>query len=317
MSEHLPQQRTMARRRVVIGLDIGSVTAQVRVVDETSGAIVLDHVSASASWSATPLRYATGWIVDAVRGALDDCADVELAAVAVGATGCEVRALCDALGTTVCVALRVPTTVVNDAELLIPAAGLERGVGVLVGGSAIAVATGPGVLTGASSWAVSDVGSASALVREAALTVLAGDARGDEPDTLRHLLMDSMQLRSVDELAQVLRWNSRSLPWGVHAPAVFQAADEGSSDAQALVVANAQAVARLVVQLAQRGVDVLHAVVGGDVAPEVPRLFAGIRRSILDELPDADVRMLDVPAVEGAVRLAQRSVLEGPGCDYS
>ena len=173
----------------MIGLDIGAVTAQVRVVEQESGAIVLDHVSASASWSATPLRYATGWIVDAVRGALDDCADVELVAVAVGATGCEVRALCDALGTTVCAALRVPTIVVNDAELLVPAAGLDRGVGVLVGSSAIAVATGPGQLTGASSWAFSDVGSASALVREAALTVLARAARGDEPDILRVLLM--------------------------------------------------------------------------------------------------------------------------------
>lgn len=315
MTEHLPHQRGSERRRVVIGLDIGAVTAQVRVVEQESGAIVLDHVSASASWSATPLRYATGWIVDAVRGALDDCGDVELAAVAVGATGCEVRALCDALGTTVCAALRVPTIVVNDAELLVPAAGLDRGVGVLVGSSAIAVATGPGQLTGASSWAFSDVGSASSLVREAALTVLARAARGDEPDTLRVLLMESMQLRTVDELAQVLRWNSRSLPWGIHAPAVFQAADEGSTEASALVTANAQAVATLVVQLSQRGVDVLHAVVGGDVAPEVPRLFAGIRRSILDELPDADVRMLEVPAVEGAVRLAQRSAVDGPACD--
>src|SRR3954451_20646609 len=106
MTDDLPQQRSAPRRRVVVGLDIGAVTAHVRVADEASEAIVLDHVSASASWSATPLRYATGWIVDAVRGALDDCADVELAAVGVGATGCEVRALCDALGTTVRSALR-------------------------------------------------------------------------------------------------------------------------------------------------------------------------------------------------------------------
>ncbi|WP_028051205.1 hypothetical protein [Cellulomonas sp. URHD0024] len=311
MTQHLPHQRTTARRRVVIGLDIGAVTAQVRVVDQASGSIVLDHMSASASWSATPLSYATAWIVDTVRRALDDCADVELVAVGVGATGCEVRALSDALGTTVCAALRVPTVVVNDAELLIPAAGLERGVGVLVGCSAIAVATGPGALTGASSWAFSDVGSASSLVREAVANVLARAARDETPDPLRIRLMDSMQLRSVDELAQVLHWNARALPWGSHAPAVFEAADEGSRDAHALVTANAQAVATLVVQLAQRGVDVLHAVVGGDVAPEVPRLFAGIRRSILDELPDADVRMLDAPAVEGAVRLAQRTVVDG------
>lgn len=304
---HPPPDRSVARRRVVMGLDIGAVTAQVQVVEQASGAIVLDHVSASASWSATPLRYATGWIVDTVRRALDDCADVELVAVGVGATGCEVRALRDALGTTVGAALRVPTIVVNDAELLVPAAGLFRGVGVLVGGSAIAVATGPGSLSGMSSWAFSDAGSASALVREAAMAVLTRAARGDRPEVLHLRLMQSMQLTSVDELAQVLRWDARALPWSSHAPAVFEAADEGSSDAYGLVTANARAIATLVVQLSDRGVDVVHAVVGGDVAPEVPRLFAGIRRSILERLPDADVRMLDVPAVEGAVRLARRA----------
>jgi N-acetylglucosamine kinase-like BadF-type ATPase len=137
--------------------------------------------------------------------------------------------------------------------------------------------------------------------------VLARAARGERPDVLHVLLIDSMQLASVDELEQVLHWNSRSLPWGIHAQAVFQAADEGSDDARALVAANAQAVGTLVVRLSQRGVDVRHAVVGGDVAPEVPRLFAGIRHSILELLPGTDVRMLEVPAVEGAVRLALRA----------
>jgi len=310
----LPTQRTLSGRPVVVALDVGAVTAQVRVVSWETGRVLLDQTWSSATWSATPLAYATDWIVLAVEQALEECEYTvrsDLAAVAIGALGCEVRTHCDPLDTSVRSALGVPTVVVNDAELLVPAAGLDSGVGVIVGSSGFAVVTGPGSpLVGCATWAFSDAGSASAIVREAALTVLARASRGDEPDPLRTVLMASMRLRTVEELARVLHWDRQALEWGGHATAVFTAARLGSEDARALIDTNAQAVATLVAQLVARGAPVGNVVVAGDLAPEVPELFAGIRRAILATVPGASVRMLGVPAVEGAVRLAERSLAD-------
>ncbi|MGI5133672.1 MULTISPECIES: hypothetical protein [unclassified Streptomyces] len=65
---------------------------------------------------------------------------VTAARIAVGAQACETPEQCARLAAAVEDRLSVPVTVVNDAELLVPAAGFEHGVGVVAGTGAIAVA---------------------------------------------------------------------------------------------------------------------------------------------------------------------------------
>lgn len=84
------------------------------------------------------------------------------AAIAVGAQGCEDAAHCAELAAALERRLRVRTVVVNDAELLLPAAGVDRGVALIAGTGSIAVWTdgaGHTVRAGGRGWVLSDDGT--------------------------------------------------------------------------------------------------------------------------------------------------------------
>ncbi|WP_448061762.1 hypothetical protein [Cellulomonas hominis] len=91
----------------------------------------------------------------------------------------------------------------------------------------IAVATtadGGMARAGGWGWVLSDDGSASALVREAARAVLAQADRGAEPEELGRLLLASVGVDSVAGLAHALSWDPGVETWGTHARAVTTAA---------------------------------------------------------------------------------------------
>ena len=100
----------------------------------------------------------------------------------VGAHGCDTAAQCDLFQGHLHPLLKGAVEVVNDAELLVPAAGYGVGVGVVAGTGSIAVARRPDrtmLVAGGWGWILGDEGSAPGLVREAARAVRAAIDAGE------------------------------------------------------------------------------------------------------------------------------------------
>jgi N-acetylglucosamine kinase-like BadF-type ATPase len=297
-------------RRLVAGIDVGGTKTHVRVVPAHQPDLpVNDLVVPSRGWSATPVDSAATWLcrqLTEILGATDTPLNA-LAAVAVGAQGCEDRAHCQALRNALSERIKAPVIVVNDAELLVRAAGLEYGTAVVVGTGAIAVATdaqGAMVRAGGWGWVLSDDGSASALVRDAARAVLDRADLGKPLDALGELLLASVGVQSIPALALQLSWGDGPEHWGDHARAVVAAAEAGSPDAARILGDGARSVAALVEALAQRGVLVEDAVFGGGLVTNVPAYWSAIRARLSYTVPQCRPVLLGVPPVTGAVALA-------------
>ncbi|MFC5832578.1 hypothetical protein ACFPZ3_52740, partial [Nonomuraea insulae] len=219
--------------RLIAGADIGGTkthirTALVEVSDDAPApvvGVVADLVLPSDGWQATSPAKAAAWLAERLPPG-------DFSHLAVGAHACETPAQCAALAAALRALLGLPVTVVNDAELLVPAAGLPGGVGVIAGTGSIAVGrhavTGEYLSAGGWGWVLGDEGSASALVREAAKAVLARADEGGEPDELGRALLRSYGVPGLPELAAAMSWDSGVETWGAHAPAVFAAAEAGS-----------------------------------------------------------------------------------------
>ncbi|MBB6567079.1 N-acetylglucosamine kinase [Kribbella sandramycini] len=259
-------------------LDIGGTKTHLRLLTP-DGTTIEDRIVASTGWSATPIAEAAEWIVDLLAGA-------ELTALAAGAQGCEERAHCNDLAAELRRRLAIPVQVVNDAELLLPAAGLDRGIAVIVGTGAIAIADdGAGNLTraGGWGWVLSDDGSASALVREAARAVLQRADRGQTLDPLGHLLLASVGVTTIADLALTLSWGGAPETWGRHSPAVIEAARQGSTDARQVLAAGAQAIADLLRTLQSRNIPLTDVVFAGGLVTNVPTYWQAIRAQLPPE----------------------------------
>ncbi len=279
---------------VVAGVDVGGSKTHIRVVSTVDG-VLSDTVVPSDGWSAVPADTAAAWLYELIR-------DVPLSALAVGAHGCETPADCEALRRHLFDRVNVPVTVVNDAQLLLPAAGLAQGIAVVAGTGSIALHDN-GTITraGGWGWVLGDDGSASAIVREAAKAVLAQADRGEPPSELAVNLMASVGVTGVLDLAQAMSWGSAPEQWGSHARAVFASS---SADAREVIAAGAASLVDLVAVLAGRGLPVTDVVFAGGLVTQVPSYWQAVRSAFTARFPAARVQLLTVPPVEGAIRLA-------------
>jgi N-acetylglucosamine kinase-like BadF-type ATPase len=295
---------------VVVGVDTGGTKTRLAVADLVTGSVLDDRTVPSTGWQTRSPRGAAQWLGPRILDSLAAVGPAPAAALAVGAHGCETSEQCDRLSGAVRALLGIPVTVVNDAELLIPAAGLEHGIGVVAGTGSIAVGrhreTGAYLKAGGWGWVLGDEGSGSALVREAARAVLdAADA--DRPaDVLQEALLSSFGQPGLDELAAAMSWDGGVETWGAHAPAVFDAADAGSPLAAAVVSAGGRALAGLVARLVARGArtDAVVAA-GGAIASRRP-LYAAFEAGLTEVLPGVAPVLLDKAPVHGALALALR-----------
>jgi N-acetylglucosamine kinase-like BadF-type ATPase len=265
----------------------------------------VDVVVASEGWSATPVEGAAQWITEVLARAGVGKVD----ALAVGAQGCEEPAHAEELRD----ALRerlggVPVLVVNDAELLLPAAALERGIALIGGTGAIAVRSdGAGTTwrAGGWGWVLSDDGSASALVRDAARAVLAAADLGGPPGLLARRLLEAVGVPGIPELALALSWGEAPEHWGRYAPAVVGAAEEGDETARTVLAAGACALARLVdVLTARTGGTPEPVVAAGGLLTGVPSYWAAVESHLRAAHPTRDIRLLTSPPATGALALA-------------
>ncbi|TDD54087.1 ATPase [Nonomuraea terrae] len=295
--------------RVVVGVDVGGTKTRMRLLDLAAGEIVADRTVPSAGWQTRSMPAAATWLAERVT-ALPRPGD-EVVRVVAGAHGCETPEQCDQLGHEL-ESLGLPASVVNDAQLLVPAAGLSAGIGLVVGTGSIAVGrhreTGAHLSAGGWGWVLGDEGSGSALVRDAARAVLARADDGAPLEALGRALLRSYGVSGLPELAAAMSWDGGVETWAEHAPAVFAAASEGSEPAADVIRRGGAALADLAARLARRGAETDAVVAAGGVIVGQPSLFEAFEEELASLLPGVTATLLREPPVAGAVELARRLV---------
>ncbi|MFG2127343.1 N-acetylglucosamine kinase [Streptomyces sp. NPDC048751] len=293
---------------LVVGIDVGGTKTQLRAF--AGGTLVADHVRSSSGWRPHDPVAAAGWLAALAADALP--AGARPSALAVGGHACETPRQCAQIRTALQPHVDAPALVVGDAELLVPAAGLDKGVGLVAGTGSVAVGRlpdGTPVQVGGWGAVLGDEGGAAGLVREAARAVWAAHDRGEEPDELALALVASLGVPEVPALGAALeRATDVSAEWGRHAPAVFAAAEAGSPLARAVIADAGRSLAALVARLGARGVPVDDVVVAGGTVLSQSTLYDAFTAALAETVPSARARPLRVPPVEGAVALA-RSLL--------
>ncbi|MFC4031680.1 BadF/BadG/BcrA/BcrD ATPase family protein [Streptomyces polygonati] len=287
-----------------MGADVGGTKLAVRV-ETPEGAVRADVEVPAAGWEAAPVDRAARWLLDHLGRAVPS--GDEIAAVGVGAQGCDTQEHCAHLAAAL-ESLGVPATVVNDAALLVPAAGLDHGIGVIAGTGSIAVGADPAgtvLFAGGWGWVLGDEGSAPAIVREAAKAALGAYDAGREDDGLLSALLAHYGDPDPQTLARSVNDEPTTANWGPAAPAVFRAAAAGSSLALGVVDEAAVQLTALVGRLRGRGARGRTVVAAGGVLVGQPLLADRLRAHLATAHPDLTLRLLDVAPVTGAVALAR------------
>ncbi|MBP2330499.1 N-acetylglucosamine kinase-like BadF-type ATPase [Kibdelosporangium banguiense] len=289
---------------VRVGIDVGGTKTHIHAT--RGGETIADRVVASEGWLPSDGPAAAAFLAELI-GTTVRQAGVD--GIVVGAHGCDSARACAVVQEELTRLLPVACLVCNDAELLVPAAGLAVGVGLVAGTGSVAVGRdrqGESVYVGGWGWLLGDEGSASGLTREAARASLAARNRGEPPDLLADLLVRSYQVTEVTDLPDAMAADLGAAGWGSRASLVFDALNGGSALAEAVVREAAEALAGLVAMLATRDVPVDDVVVAGGVILNQRRLFDAFLRELAVVAPSSKVHRLAVPPVHGAVRLAEQ-----------
>ncbi|MEU2779214.1 BadF/BadG/BcrA/BcrD ATPase family protein, partial [Streptomyces sp. NPDC007162] len=272
---------------LVVGVDVGGTKTHLRAL--AGAEQVADHVRPSSGWRPHDPAAAARWLTELVRDALP--VHARPAALAVGGHACETPRQCAWIAAELRDLLGVPVRVVGDAELLVPAAGLDKGVGLVAGTGSVAVgrsADGSPVQVGGWGAVLGDEGGAAGLVREAARAVWAAHDRGEAPDALATGLIAAFEVAEVPALGAALESATDvSAQWGRHAPALFAAADAGSLIARDVIAEGGRALAALVARLAARGLAVDDVVVAGGTILSQPRLYEAFAAALAEAVPGA------------------------------
>ncbi|MDQ6433833.1 BadF/BadG/BcrA/BcrD ATPase family protein [Mesorhizobium sp. LHD-90] len=287
-----------------LGIDIGGTKTHLRFYDPAGAA--RDLVLPSAEWR---LR---DWDKDAVAllGIAQNFAG-DIAALAVGAHGCDDAAECEAFQAAFARHAKFPVTVVNDAELLPAALGYEHQIGLVAGTGSIAVCRDAKVgmlVAGGWGWVIGDEGSASGLMREAARTIsLHLDSGGSMAEPLVELMFEALSIPSAARIGSVVARQGGAAALGKHAPVLFEAERRGSLLARQVIRDGARHLADLVARLKRNGAEADVVVAGGGVIVAQQSLA----NAFLDEISRRyggamTARIYTGPPVEGACRLAAK-----------
>jgi N-acetylglucosamine kinase-like BadF-type ATPase len=293
----------------VLGLDIGATSSRARLVAD--GVVVGDATAASASLTAAgPERAAVA--LDELLAALPGL-DGPLDAVCAGAAGSRTaRQTGDFLRARLSPITRSgDVLVVDDASLVLPAAGLAEGVAVICGTGSIATGRWRGreAWTGGWGYLLGDEGSGYWIVRAAIRALLGRRAGGLPPGELGACLLGEAGAPDLDALRGEFYRRPEPGNWARHAPAILACSDP---EVAGLVRQAADALAGLAAQVAGQleaaGAPVVLA--GGLMTNE--RLGAATVAAVSAALPASPVRVLREPPVAGAVRLAQAAAARRP-----
>ena len=293
-----------------VGMDIGATKCAI-LIDDGNGP-PLSQTLPSTDWEAEPAELAAVWIDRALRSVLPK--DAQVSALAVGAQGIDREQVAleleDALGTLGYRLVRC----VNDASLLVPAAGLRHGLGLIAGTGAIGNgvdATGRLLLTGGWGAVIGDDAGAAGITREATKAALLAHDDGLPDDGLLAALLNAFQVDDAERLARSVNDLPTTEHWGRRASAVFAAAEAGSGLARAVITSAAEHLVRLVAQLRSRGALGTEVVAAGSVIVGQPALAGAVGDLLAEQHPDLGFRVLTSEPVSGALVLARRLQLSG------
>jgi glucosamine kinase len=294
-----------ARLSRVLGVDIGATSTRVRLV--ANGVVVRDATAASASLTAVGRERAAA-VLDELLTGLPGLPGLDgpLDAVCVGAAGSRTaRDTDDFLRARLAPITRSgDVLVVDDASLVLPAAGLAEGVAVICGTGSIATGAWHGCEAWAGGWGylLGDEGSGYWIVRAAIRALLGRRTGGLPPGELGACLLGEVGAPDLDALRGEFYRRPEPGNWARHAPAILACSD---SEVAGLVQQAADALASLAAQVAGQleaaGAPVVLA--GGLMTNE--RLSAAAIAAVSTALPASPVRVLGEPPVAGAVRLAE------------
>ncbi|GHJ40974.1 BadF/BadG/BcrA/BcrD ATPase family protein [Streptomyces sp. TS71-3] len=297
--------------KVAVGADVGGTKIDISVA-ALDGTPLAQVRRPAGDWEASPVDAAARRLVAELSAAVP--AGHVIAAFGIGAQGCDTQEHCARLAAAVETLGGVPAVVVNDAALLVPAAGLDRGIGLIAGTGSIGVAAdaeGRVLFAGGWGWVLGDEGSAPAIVREATRAALSAHDAGLGDDGLLSALLAHFGAADPPALARCVNDRPEPGAWGPGAPAVFHAADAGSALAARVVDEAAGGLQTLVAQLTARGAVGDTVVAAGSVVVHQPRLADGLRTRLAASHPSLTLRLLDVQPVAGGVVLARRRLGAG------
>jgi glucosamine kinase len=202
--------------------------------------------------------------------------------------------------------------IVDDASLVLPAAGLTDGIAVICGTGSIAVGAWQGETALAGGWGylLGDEGSGYWIVRCAIRELLGRLGRNAAPGPLAVALLEAAGARDLTQLRSSFYQQPQPWHWARHAPAVL---DSGDGAAARITRQAARELAGLAAQVAARlaapvGIPVVLA--GGLMAHH--RLLAATVTAVAAALPASPVQALADPPVAGAVRLAATAAGDQP-----
>lgn len=286
----------------LVGIDVGGTKTQV-LIETISGEVLSDHVFATPAWRGASDDDKAHLVEATITNLLPHS---RVAAVALGAHGCDSDEESESLRRRLSPLFAVPVLVVNDAQLLGAAAGMQQSIELIAGTGSIAVgrtAEGRSVYAGGWGWLLSDDGGAAGLVRDAVrLLVRARDERMP-PDLLERRLLEASGVEDLRGLSMHMMEVSRA-DFTAWAPHLFDAAEEGSVVAARVIQTGAKELARLVDVVLDGGVQAHAVVAAGSVIVRQPRLAEGLRAALAGG-SGLDLIILDVPPVRGAIVLAR------------
>lgn len=286
----------------IAGLDLGGTKVHLRALDEQTHGTLLDTVLPNAGWMEFSDDERARSLAHMVS---EHLVPLGVTRVVAGVHGSDTPQQQQRFEE----ALRevVPTgRVVNDAELVIPAAGLQGGTGVSAGTGSCATSqdsAGRAFTVGGWGWVLGDDGGATGIVREAAKAVLhAWDNRLDDP--LSRILLEALDADHPHELGFILSTRKPEV-WARTASAVFTAEEQSSSLATSVLQSQARKLVSLVRTVKDRGGDVAAVAAGGGVFTGQDTFYQRFVKALHEEIPAVErVVRLETDPVEGALRLA-------------
>jgi N-acetylglucosamine kinase-like BadF-type ATPase len=289
----------------VVAFDIGGSKAHL-VVETLDRRRIVDERVPSYDWDAEPADKGAAWLVGKLRRYVPR--EGAIASLALGAQGVDSTATAANL-TRELAKLGHPAIVVNDATLIVAAAGFEDGIGIIAGTGAIGVGrdrAGASLSAGGWGFVIGDEGGAAALVREATRAALRAHDEGKADDGLLAALVRAFGVSGAERLARKVNDEPTAENWAPRCPAVFAAADAGSALAAQTIAEGACALAALVDQLLARGATGADVVAAGGVIVNQQRLFDAFAHSLRSRHPELKAHKLAVAPVEGALSLARK-----------
>jgi N-acetylglucosamine kinase-like BadF-type ATPase len=231
-----------------------------------------------------------------------------IAAIAVGAHGCDDQSECDAFQAALVARAGIPVQVVNDAELLPAALDMTHEIGLVAGTGSIAVQrtrSGRMLVAGGWGWVIGDDGSAPGLVREAGRVVARHlESGGATDELLVRGLFAALEIHSSARIGSAIARCGSASALGHHAPIVFEAAEAGSELAHTVIREAGCGLAALIGRLQRQGADAEVVVVGGGVIAAQPLLWASFTEEVAARFAGRITPKLYTGApVDGACRL--------------